>query len=139
MSFEDSCHTVPSPLAGEGQGGGWQQRTQREPKSVPKLNAWESEELLLPCLRFETGAAPAVPLSLSLPRKGGGNDVALLCPTIASICVAPSRGRTEREPIARKLSHCLFLAVISVIADMVSFESGSSIGSPRAAERSAAR
>jgi hypothetical protein len=35
--------------------------------------------------------------------------------------------------------HCLFLAVISVIADMVSFESGSSIGSPRAAERSAAR
>jgi hypothetical protein len=71
---------------------------------------------------IQTSAVPVAPLSLSLPRKGGGNDVAPLCPT------------TVWKPF-----HCLFLAVISVIADMVSFESGSSIGSPRAAERSAAR
>jgi hypothetical protein len=35
--------------------------------------------------------------------------------------------------------HCLLLAVISEIAEMVSLVSGRSIGSPRAAERSAAR
>ena len=30
VSCDDACHTVPSPLVGEGQGGGWRQNTERE-------------------------------------------------------------------------------------------------------------
>jgi hypothetical protein len=73
--WAEQCHIVPSPLVGEGQGEGWQRRTKRERKL--RHNASQNEELLLPYLRFETSAVRvAVPLSLSLPHKGGGNDVA---------------------------------------------------------------
>ena len=121
MSGEGECHTVPSPLAGEGQGEGYNKHC-----ACFKSEA-EQEELAPPSIelrhRFRIALGTlSPPLPLSLPHKGGGNDVAPLRPTAAS-----------------KSLHCLFLAVISVIADMVSFESGSSIGSPRAAERSAAR
>src|SRR5262245_2607255 len=45
-SCEGACHNGPSPLAGEGQGGGWRQTQSLQPPPSP-----------------------------SLPRKGGGRSV----------------------------------------------------------------
>src|SRR5215470_7414024 len=63
MSCEGASLTVPSPLAGEGQGEGWRQSTTREAE--------------VPASEYKTTPVPMAPPSLSLPRKGGGNDVAL--------------------------------------------------------------
>src|SRR5437879_3687789 len=67
------------PLVGEGQGEGWRRRTEREAYRVHRREneCWLHQ---LDC-RYETEAVRVVPLSLSHPHKGGGNAVALLCPT----------------------------------------------------------
>ena len=64
-------------LVGEGQGEGWQRSTKRETSPVHRH---ENGGLLFSSLRYETDAVRAVPLSLSLPHKGGGTGVAPLCP-----------------------------------------------------------
>src|SRR5262245_9528826 len=75
VSCEGARHTVPSPLVGEGQGEGWLPSTERE-----NVHRHENGGLHFSGLRYETDAVRAVPLSLSLPHKGGGNDVAPLYP-----------------------------------------------------------
>src|SRR5262245_19527001 len=79
-SCEGARHIVPSPLVGEGQGGGWRWRTTREAISSPRFGYRESLERAFSGIELETAAEFVVPPSLSLPHKGGRNDVALLGP-----------------------------------------------------------
>src|SRR5262249_34430958 len=79
VSCEGARRTVPSPPVGEGQGGGYNTHCVcfgSETEQMPPTVALESVHRK----SFPLGA-PWPPLSLSLPHKGGGNDVALLCPT----------------------------------------------------------
>src|SRR5262249_18449368 len=78
-------HTVPSPLVGEGQGEGWRQSTEWETSRVRRFKSDGSLHLSSP--RYETNAVHSAPLSLSLPRKGGGNPVPPPCPMLGQ----PSR------------------------------------------------
>jgi flagellar L-ring protein FlgH len=97
--FAEQRHSVPSPLAGEGQGEGWRQDTEREAyRTQPRCRD----------LAHERNAADVVPLSLSLPHKGGGNDGARTVAT-QTTCLhvrrenqTPSRWRT-RAFISRTL------------------------------------
>jgi hypothetical protein len=75
---EGARHMVPSPLVGEGQGEGWPQSTEDEaPPDWRTVNGCRAG-LIGSWIRTKSSAA--IPLSLSLPHKGGGNVVALLCP-----------------------------------------------------------
>src|SRR5690348_3419939 len=70
---------VPFHLVGEGQGEGWRQSTEGQaPPNCKTANGWGAG-LIGSWIRTKSSAA--VPLSLSLPHKGGGNVVALLCPS----------------------------------------------------------
>jgi hypothetical protein len=61
VDFDGWCHTVPSPLAGEGQGGGWPHaRCLLLPPSPP-----------LP--RKGGGSRPSLPHSLDYTRELGGS------------------------------------------------------------------
>ncbi len=80
VSCEGACPTVPSPLVGEGQGEGWRRLTGRE--ACPDAST-EAGCICLLDRRYRADAVRVVPLSLSLPHKGGGNAVALLCPTLS--------------------------------------------------------
>src|SRR5262249_37120213 len=95
MRCEGACHTVPSPLAGEGQGEGWRQGTEPKVSPVQKDSRPTAGAHLLGH-RYKTKAVRVVPPSLSLPRKGGGNHVAPLCPT------ANQRTRRCVHALARK-------------------------------------
>ena len=55
--------------------------------------------------RYETEAVRVLPLSLSLPHKGGGNDVALLCLTTSSVRVHVylTHGLRPMKALARRL------------------------------------
>jgi hypothetical protein len=70
-SWAEQCHIVPSPLAGEGQGEGYNTHCicfdsqQIQPTVVQSVRG----------SNFTLGAL-SPPLSLSLPHKGGGNRVA---------------------------------------------------------------
>src|SRR5438132_1071221 len=80
VSCEGECPTVPSPLVGEGQGGGCRRETELEACLAHKLTN---------NLR-QGGRACSTPLPVpppTRPHKGGGNAVALLCPTPGSIPV----------------------------------------------------
>jgi hypothetical protein len=69
MSYEDARLTVPSPLVGEGQGEGYNRhKACFQVEVLLNLEAAHKSNLT-------RGASPP-PLSLSLPHKGGGNDVA---------------------------------------------------------------
>src|SRR5258708_30335919 len=83
VSYEGACPTVPSPHVGEGQGEGWRRNTEREVRPVHKRENDGCLHLL--DRRYETEAVRVVPLSLSLPHRGGENAVALLCLTASSI------------------------------------------------------
>src|SRR5262245_38740444 len=83
VSYEGVGHIVPSPLVGEGQGEGYYTQedcfrfdsTQNHPSVLVLLDPLHRINLARRTL------SPPLSLSLSLPRKGGGNVVALLCPT----------------------------------------------------------
>src|SRR6185369_12598746 len=86
-----ACLMVPSPLAGEGQGGGYNVHCACLKSDVP-APAFPTASPMLRVL--------SPPLSLYLPRKGGGNAVAPLCTTSGlSICVS--------YRIAKMLIRCL--------------------------------
>jgi len=79
MSREGARLTVPSPLVGEGQGEGYKRH-----KACLQAEGWQEQSLSL--MRVELAhrnnfarcaLLPPLSLSLSLPHKGGGNDVAL--------------------------------------------------------------
>jgi hypothetical protein len=92
VSCEDARHTVPSPLVGEGQGEGWLRS--KEPEAGPLQRINNSDSLHLFGLIYPTNAVRiVVPLSLSLPHKGGGNAVGQLCPNAGRL----SRGRQEER------------------------------------------
>jgi hypothetical protein len=76
---EGARHMVPSPLVGEGQGEGWPQST--EDGAPPDWRTANGCVAGLIGLWIRTKSSAAAPLSLSLPHKGGGNVVALLCPS----------------------------------------------------------
>src|SRR5215831_12250941 len=82
----------PPPLWGRDRERGGDE--ERSAKLVPS----QTRELRLTTLfvgfRQETDAARVLPLSLSLPHKGGGNDVAPLCSTADQQSLKCSRGRT---------------------------------------------
>src|SRR5262249_30730576 len=78
LSCEGARHNVPSPLVGEGQGGGWQRSTERE---ADPMRRDENGDCQLFRLSDKIAAVRGVPPSLSLPHRGGGNDVARLCPS----------------------------------------------------------
>src|SRR5262245_8561039 len=101
-SCEGARQTVPSPLVGEGQGEGRLPSTERE-----NVHRHENGGLHFSGLRYETDAVRAVPLSLSLslPHKGGGNDVAPLCP------IANRHSRTRRHAGALFLSALVALVL----------------------------
>src|SRR5215470_11461383 len=82
MSCEDACPTVPSPLVGEGQGEGWRRCTENEGwlRLARRVGR-----------RYEPQAALLPPLPVPPPHKGGGNAVAMLCPTVRSIRVHARR------------------------------------------------
>src|SRR5919198_6211506 len=84
VSCEGACPTVPSPLVGEGQGEGW-----RRTLSARLVSSTDSQTMAgsIYWPQHETDAVRVVPLSLSLPHKGGRNAVALLCPTADTTCV----------------------------------------------------
>jgi len=98
---EERCHSVPSPLAGEGQGGGY------HCASVSRLTSTNESELSLSNrMHWPKARCSSPPLSLSLPRKGGGNRVArtfaTLLPRNFEMCAYPSaeagtQGRKTRE------------------------------------------
>jgi hypothetical protein len=104
VSCEGARHTVPSPqspsqtgvnalLVGEGQGEGWLRSREREASPVERASNNGSLHLL--DFTYQTDAVRfVVPLSLSLPHKGGGNAVALPCPNTGP----PSRGRQVERP-----------------------------------------
>src|SRR5262245_25853221 len=100
---EERCHSVPSPLAGEGQGGGYNKHSGCFHPMSDKC--WSKTSDFQESTRSKSVARCALspPPSLSLPRKGGGNRVARLFATFPPRnlrCVhslALSRGRTERE------------------------------------------
>ena len=116
MSCEGACHSVPSPLVGEGQGEGWQRAL-----SARLISFIESRTMAIPHLSLSgdmrQGSVRVLPLSLSLPHKGGGNDVELLCPTADTTreyscrcaCLSASAG-TNGSKRRFKLTH-LALAV----------------------------
>src|SRR5262245_57192984 len=100
---EERCHSVPSPLAGEGQGGGY------HCASVSRLTSTNESELSLSNrMHWPKARCSSPPLSLSLPRKGGGNRVArtfatLLPRTLRCVhALALPRGRTECVPQLRE-------------------------------------
>jgi len=73
--WAEQCHIVPSPLAGEGQGGGY-----NEHSAYLNCLVGQQEHLTVLSDPHRTNlvlGALWLPPSLSLPRKGGGNDVAL--------------------------------------------------------------
>jgi flagellar L-ring protein FlgH len=70
--WAERCHSVPSPLAAEGQG--WRQETEREACCTKRQHG---------DLGYETNSADVVPPSLSLPRKWGGNREAHIFATHA--------------------------------------------------------
>src|SRR6266478_7378915 len=77
LSCEGARPTVPSPLVGEGQGEEYNMHCicfmlRPDKCSRPSLRVCGRDEPRARCL--------SPPLSLSLPHKGGGNAVALLCP-----------------------------------------------------------
>jgi flagellar L-ring protein precursor FlgH len=84
-------HSVPSPLAGEGQGGGWQRNAGREAR-----HARCSE------IGFETNAVHFIPPSLSLPRKGGGNREARIF-TTQTLCSRVTRAQQIRTLLSRTI------------------------------------
>ena len=68
---EKRCHSVPSPLAGEGQGEGYAAST------MVAFNSMSfSLDAQVAIAKSVARSASSPPLSLSLPRKGGGNRVA---------------------------------------------------------------
>jgi len=82
QSCEGPRHSVPSPLAGEGQGGGYNRHCICFHSICFQFEAGQNNPECFSCLgsaqrtSFALGAL-SPPLSLSLPRKGGGNVVAL--------------------------------------------------------------
>src|SRR5215510_2607766 len=70
-SRAEQHHIVPSPLVGEGKGEGG--RSSAALRGVGPRT--DSANRLVGC-RDETTAVRVIPLSLSLPHKGGGNRVA---------------------------------------------------------------
>ena len=84
--WAERSHNVPSPLVGEGQGEGWPQNTECKACRA----SGERRDL-----RNETNGVDAVPLSLSLPHKGGGNRGAR---TFATLTTCLQVGRENRTP-----------------------------------------
>jgi flagellar L-ring protein FlgH len=84
--WAEQCHNVPSPPAGEGQGGGYDRHSERvlaaDQHMLPSAFAFHSTSFML--------SASSPPPSLSLPRRGGGNRAAL---TIATHTLSPQTGR----------------------------------------------
>src|SRR5262245_26738940 len=72
--WAERCHSVPSPLVGEGQGGGCNTHGPLfhicDPQMQPTVVLESVHETSLAV------GALSPPLSLSLPHKGGGNRVA---------------------------------------------------------------
>src|SRR6266478_5743265 len=66
----EQCHSVPSPLVGEGQGEGWRQTPSARLVSSTDSQRWPAAFI---GSQHGTDAVRVVPLSLSLPHKGGGN------------------------------------------------------------------
>jgi hypothetical protein len=71
MSCEGACLTVTSPLVGAGQGERYDSHCVSFTSEITPFEF---------CVTPLASSVSLPPLSLSLPRKGGGNDVALLCP-----------------------------------------------------------
>src|SRR6266702_3164014 len=72
--WAELCHSVPSPLVGEGQGEGYNTHCLCFVSAVQQMRPAVALEST-----HETGLAlnaPSPPLSLSLPHKGGGNRAA---------------------------------------------------------------
>src|SRR5689334_11671888 len=86
---------VPSPLVGEGQGEGWPQSTEAEDSPD-----WITANGCVADLSDRGYEPKAVTPSLSLPvpRKGGGNVVALLCPFL------PKRTRVRLQECACRIA-----------------------------------
>src|SRR5262249_24922752 len=94
--WAERCHMVPSPLAGEGQGGGYNTHCLCFVSVAQQMRASCRSRVFLHRTNF---ALPALspPLSLSLPRKGGGNRVArtfashaMCLRHLPKICACPS-------------------------------------------------
>jgi len=77
---DEQRHIVPSPLVGRDRERGARLGAARE--TALSCRRWMSKLFGAEFLRHGTGttALLTVPLSLSLPHKGGGNGVASLCP-----------------------------------------------------------
>src|SRR5438128_9206631 len=93
VSCEDACRTVPSPLAGPHKGGGTGRGVAINAARAKLIlradqNTKSNENCFCP-RRIENRPHPCCTPSLSLPRKGGGNAVALL---FASCSVALAFG-----------------------------------------------
>src|SRR5215470_11914159 len=83
--WAEQCHSVPSPLVGEGQGEGYNSAT-----SGSRLRSYKSRQMQ-PAVALASEVALGAlspPLSLSLPHKGGGNRGARIFAT-HTMCLRP--------------------------------------------------
>jgi hypothetical protein len=106
---EGARHMVPSPLVGEGQGEGWPQSTEDEaPPDWRTVNGCRAG--LIGSVDTNQKQRCYTPLPVP-PPQGGGNVVALLCPSPSNApacgsemcaCHSPQGGR---EPCGAHLRH----------------------------------
>src|SRR5215467_16217100 len=88
--WAERCHSVPSPLAGEGQGEGYNTHCICFAPVAQQNASQLSVSSFLCGTNFARGALSPPP-SLSLPRKGGGNRVARTFVTHANVLAAHIR------------------------------------------------